>query len=289
MRIQSGRFTAQYTVEIPPGGVATLSPSGSTKVCLEADAAELAVIGGDYDRIGGVLDGLGFAYDFYCGGSSDHRPARRLLSDPTLLDTYDVVFVNCGSGIDLRASNAEVVATREALRAFVEGGGSLYASDLSADFVEALWPDAVDFRMSTRDPAPAAICCVCTDDCPVECTTTAVEPPGPYCAEPGQRAPACGSGVSGGGGVGRVEARIVDERLAALFGRDALEVFFDLPGWIEIEAVGAGTDVLVESGGRPLMVSFPVGDGRVVYTSFHNDEQASDDIRALLSALVFQL
>jgi len=31
------------------------------------------------------------------------------------------------------------------------------------------------------------------------------------------------------------------------------------------------------------------GGGRVVFTSFHNDEQASDDIRALLSALVFEL
>jgi hypothetical protein len=31
------------------------------------------------------------------------------------------------------------------------------------------------------------------------------------------------------------------------------------------------------------------GGGRVAYTSFHNHDQASDDMRAILSALIFRL
>lgn len=288
VRIQSGRFTAQYDVEIIGGGQIGLSPTGSSKVCLEPDAARLAVIRGDYDHIEGVLDDLGFAYDLYCGDSGDHRPARRLLADRARLSSYEVLFVNCASGIDLRADNPEVAQIRDNIRAFVEGGGALYVSDLAADFVASIWPDAVQFAMQTREPARAPACCVCTDDCPAECESDPIEPPGPYCAEPGGRAMACGSGVRGHGATGRLAARVVDERLAALFGDDALTVRLDLPGWVEIEALGPGTEPLVTAG-RPLMVAFSAGAGRVVYTSFHNSAQAEDAIRALLSTLVFQL
>lgn len=289
VRIQSGRFAAQYDVEIIAGAQATLSPTGSSKVCLEPDAARLAVIRGDYDRIEGVLDDLGFAYDLYCGDGGDHRPARRLLADRALLSSYEVVFVNCGSGIDLRATNPEVERIRENLRAFVEGGGALYVSDLSADFVAALWPGAIEFDATTREPAPAPVCCVCLDDCPFECASDPVEPPGPYCAEPGARAQPCGAGVRGHGATGERAAQVVDGRLAALFGGDALTVRFNLPGWVAIDALGPETEPLVTAAGTPLMAAFSVGAGRVVYTSFHNSAQAEADIRALLSALVFQL
>lgn len=288
VRIRSGRFTAQYDVEILAGAQATLSPTGSSKICLEPDAARLAVIRGDYDRIEDVLDDLGFAYDFYCGDTHDHRPARRLLADAAALSSYEVLFVNCASGIDLRATNPEVELLRANLRAFVEAGGALYVSDLAADFVAAIWPDAVQFRMQTHAPGVAPDCCVCTDDCPADCASEPIEPPGPYCAESGI-APACGGSVRGSGATGRLAARIVDERLAALFGSDALTVDLNLPGWVEIEAVGPDTEVLVTAGERPLMVAFSAGAGRVVYTSFHNGAQAAADIRALLSALVFEL
>ncbi|MCB9529946.1 MAG: carboxypeptidase regulatory-like domain-containing protein [Myxococcales bacterium] len=290
VRIQSGRFTAQYDVEIVAGTQVSLSPTGSSKVCLEPDAARLAVLRGDYDRIEGVLDDLGFAYDFYCGDSGDHRPARRLLSDPVRLASYEVLFVNCASGIDLRATNPEVERMRENVRAFVEGGGALYVSDLAADFVASIWPGAARFRMETRQPALAPACCVCTDDCPADCASAPVEPPGPYCAEEGTAAlPACGAGVRGGGARGELVAAVVDDRLRALYGSDTIDVRLDLPGWVEIDEVGAGTEVLVRAGDRPLMIAFSAGAGRVVYTSFHNGAQAADEIRALLSALVFEL
>lgn len=291
VRIQSGRFTAQYDVEIRPDVEVTLSPTGSSKVCLEPDAVGLALLSGDYDRIDGVLDDLGFAYDVYCGESGAHRAGRQLIGDLGALSSYEVLFANCGTGIDLRATNPEVEALRENLRAFVAGGGSLYVSDLAADFVEALWPDRVAFAMQSPAPDAADPCCVCLD-CPPEC-----EGPDRVLACGVSTLPAvCGGrGVRGRGPVTRVEGRIVDDRLAALYGDRSLPITFDLPSWVEIDGVAEGVEVLVEGDfgdrARPLIVAFEPepGGGRVVYTSFHNDEQAPAAIRDLLSALVFEL
>lgn len=294
VRIQSGRFTAQYEVEILAGTEVTLSPTGNSKVCLEPDAVGLAVLTGDYDRIEEVLDGLGFEYALHCGDSQAHRAGRHLLADFAALSSFEVLFVNCTTGIDLRASNPEVELLRDNLRAFVAQGGSLYVSDLAADFVEAIWPDRVDFAMQSPPVREDPDCCVCLD-CAAVCD--AAPRPSPFCPEPTTEPQQCvgGGGVRGAGRVGRIEARIVDDRLAALYGARALPIDFDLPGWVEIDGVSADVEVLVEGDFgdrvRPLIVAFQPerGGGRVVYTSFHNDDQATEDIRALLSALVFEL
>lgn len=293
VRIQSGRFTAQYPVDILPGTEVGLIRGMSGKVCLEPDAVGLAVLSGDYDRVDEVLDDLGFEYDAFCGASRAHRAGRQLIGDLDALATYEVLFANCGTGIDLTAANAEVATLRDNLRAFVAGGGSLYVSDLAAGFVSQVWPDRIDFAMALSEPEQQDDCCVCLD-----C--------GPGCEEPPRAVGSCGEttlpiGCSAGGGVrGRgtvqaVEARIIDDRLAALYGGRSLPIAFDLPGWVEIDAVAPGVDVLVEADfgdrTRPLVVGFTPepGGGRVVYTSFHNEEQAPDAIRRLLSALVFEL
>jgi len=294
VRIQSGRFTAQYPVEVLAGTEVGLVPGQSGKVCLEPDAVGLAVLSGDYDRVGEVLDDLGFAYDRVCGESRAHRAGRQLIGDRDALASYEVLFANCGTGIDLTADNAEVESLRENLRGFVAGGGSLYVSDLAAGFVEAVWPDRVDFAMSVQPPEVQAECCVCVD-CPPECEAPPRAVGG--CGMPTTMPAECasGGGVRGRGTVGEVEARIIDDRLAALYGDRSLPIEFDLPGWVQIDDVAPEVDVLVEGdvGGRvrPLVVAFTPapGGGRVVYTSFHNDAQATDAIRRLLSALVFEL
>ena len=293
VRIQSGRFTAQYDVEILQGAEVGLIPGQSGKVCLEPDAVGLAVLSGDYDRVGEVLDDLGFAYERLCGESRAHRAGRQLVGDLETLATYEVLFVNCGTGLDLTADNPEVSTLRENLRAFVAGGGSLYVSDLAAAFVSTVWPGRVDFAMSTREPETQPDCCVCIDcDAACEVESRAAGGCGMTTMPVGC---AGGSGVRGRGAVRAVEARIIDDRLAALYGDRSLPLAFDLPGWVEIDGVAAGVDVLVEADfgerTRPLVVGFTPepGGGRVVYTSFHNEEQAPDAIRRLLSALVFEL
>lgn len=290
VRVQSGRFTAQYPVEILAGTEVGLIEGHSGKVCLEPDAVGLAVLSGDYDRVDEVLDELGFAYDRVCGESRVHRAGRQLIGDMQALSTYQVLFANCGSGIDMGAEGAQPL--RDNLQRFVAGGGSLYVSDLAASFVEAVWPDAVAFSARSAPASPPEACCVCID-CPAEC----VEPERQTrCGASTQPARcAANGGLIGRGAVQQVVGRILDDRLAAVYGDRSLPIVFDLPNWIEIDDVAPGVDVLVEADFgdrvRPLVVAFTPepGGGRVVYTSFHNDEQAPDEIRRLLSALVFEL
>ncbi len=293
VRIQNGRFTAQYDVEILPGTEVGLVPGQSGKVCLEPDAVGLAVLSGTYDQVGEVLDDLGFEYEQICGTPHAHRAGRQLIGDLEALASYEVLFVNCGTGIDLTADQPEVEALRENLRAFVAGGGSLYVSDLAASFVSTVWPGQVEFALRDFQSGPAADCCVCID-CPPECE--AEERSVGSCGATTLPA-ACGgsSGVAGSGPVLTVQGRIIDDRLAALYGDRSVQVDFNLPGWIEIDAVAPGVDVMVEAEidgrARPLIVGFTPepGGGRVIYTSFHNRSQAPDDMRRLLSALVFEL
>ncbi|MEZ4468399.1 MAG: hypothetical protein R3F43_29180, partial [bacterium] len=97
--------------------------------------------------------------------------------------------------------------------------------------------------------------------------------------------------VEGFGDPGRRRAQIIDPALRQFLGRDALDVNFDQGGWMGILGVGAGVDVLVADGREPLMVMFTDGasGGRVAYTTFHNEAQATADVQQILTALLFQL
>ena len=82
------------------------------------------------------------------------------------------------------------------------------------------------------------------------------------------------------------------EFLRQAVGSETFEVVFNLGGWMQMTAVGAEVEVLVESPeGAPLMVLFEPspGGGRVAYTSFHTHAQATDQMRAILGALALRL
>ncbi len=285
--ISTGQFIARTEVEVVGGATVPLN-DGNEKLCFSGDLAALAVVTGAYDRIEGILDGLELQYDLYCGVPGDHLPARRLLLDRERLAGYRAVFVNCGPGIDLRHTNRETERLIANLRDFVAGGGSLYVSDLAADFVESAWPEAVDLHFTPGQSTPAAVCCFCGPDCPDEC---AVAPDAPTGCGLGGSAGCGGAGVGGTGPSNVVAATIEAAWLREALGADTLDVVFDLGGWVEIDGVAAGTEVLVRSARRPLMVQFqPEGAaGRVTYTSFHNSAQATGPMRAILEALVFRL
>ena len=65
--ISSGRFIGRYTATVIAGGETAVAPDGNPKVCLPADAGRLAVLTGDFDKIGTVIDSLGFDYDVFVG------------------------------------------------------------------------------------------------------------------------------------------------------------------------------------------------------------------------------
>jgi len=165
------------------------------------------------------------------------------------LSAYSALFLNCG----MEEVYAYDDATVEAMRSFVRGGGVLYASDWTEVYVQALFPDKVGFY--------------------------------PDYARVGQS--------------GEAQARVLDEGLKRALGREQALISFDQEGWAIIDSVPSGTTVLVSGPAttyegtalenRPYMVQFPEGEGRVTYTSFHNDVQTTEDMDVLLEQLLFQL
>ena len=134
--VEKGSFTTSFDVTVTGGEVFTLPEPE----CLDPGTVNIAVVTGDYDRIEGILDGLGLGYDTFDG--TQGTAFISFLGDPTALAAYDIVFVNCGLSWDWYGSGAAIGAS---LRAYVEGGGSLYVSDWSAGLVEAAYPDLVDW------------------------------------------------------------------------------------------------------------------------------------------------
>ena len=84
---------------------------------------------------------------------------------------------------------------------------------------------------------------------------------------------------------------------------DQIEVIFNQGGWVVIDSVADDVEVLVEADIQyddpvtgeiatrtsPLVVAFDVGAGRVVFTSFHNEAQITDDARDVLRFQLNQL
>lgn len=82
-----------------------------------------------WDDMGKLLPKLGEGYRF-----DDVNP-QKLLSDPQLLDQYDVLFLTCApKGEELR----------DLLVKFVSRGGTLYTADWRYEAVAAAFPDLVD-------------------------------------------------------------------------------------------------------------------------------------------------
>lgn len=288
--INAGQFVSRADVEVLPDTVVPIN-GDNEKLCFGSNSTRLAVIGGEYDRIQEVLDGLELSYTLVCGDARDDLPARQLLLDRDALAQFEVLFVNCGSGINLRATNGEITRLVQNLRWFVRRGGSIYVSDLAADFVEKAWPERVRFTMTTASPSEESACCVC-GDCSAECVGEGLGMN--RCGAETTTIARCwgGAGVGGGGPPGLVPGATVEaDFLRDALGSDTVDLFFNLGGWIRVASVTEEVNVLVHANGEPMMVQFePEEDGgRVTYTSFHNHAQATGEMRRILEALVFRL
>ncbi|HDM43282.1 MAG TPA: carboxypeptidase regulatory-like domain-containing protein [Firmicutes bacterium] len=173
------------------------------------------------------------------------------LVDWDIVNSFYVIFLNCGSD----TSYAENEDVQENLRNFVKGGGSIYASDWEYLYIEYTWPDAIDFYGNDLSD--------------------------PYI-----------------GSEQHVDADILDSELSDYMGKSVVEIYYNLGSWIVIDAVGEGTtthiqgDIETDEGpmeDKPLLVSFADEDGSVVYTTFHNETQLTEDAENILKYFVFEL
>jgi len=88
---------------------------------------KLAFVPGSFDKIQNVVTSLGNAID-----ELDVTD----LANSAVTSKYRMIFLNCG----LDGSGAQDDATVANLRAFMQAGGTIYASDYASDYVKALFP-----------------------------------------------------------------------------------------------------------------------------------------------------
>lgn len=282
LRVETGSFNSTRTVIIQKDMTTDLT-SAADKVCLD-QSVEIAVITGAYDHVEGVLGTLNLTFTVV-GGDTGDAQTEAFLTNLQAMNAYDIIFINCGDLYD----NIEVLdfggTTRAAiannLRAYVQGGKSLYVSDWAAPFIEDAFPDMIDWV---------------GDD------TTRSDHRDGYAPQ-------------------TINATVMTPELQSVLGRnDAVIEFPQDPNngvinnnWAVAAGVGAGVVVqlqgdadLCSQGGfftpcpmvqgsqpaAPLLVTYadPSG-GAVVFTSFHNERQSTlnQDMERILRFLIFQL
>jgi len=210
-----------------------------------------------FDDMGRLLDTLGEGYRYTAFPLDDLRSAGKI-------SEFDIIFLTCSgvpqSWLDTRVgagsrpgtevftpNEAVVSEVEESLRQFVRQGKTLYVSDLHFNLLAGAFPEFVD-RAKAKE-----------------------------------------------GKVQDLTAEVVDTGLKDLLGPE-LPLRFDQPDWRPAAFKGEKvTEYLrgtfVTSRGdtetAPLLVRFPVHDGTVIFTSFHNEKQNTETELKLLRYLVF--
>lgn len=249
VQIQKGSFESWHEVELQRGEITELSLDGSGCVPVEQGEVKIAVVTGSFDRIGDILGLMGFSYDTVRGvGGTEYVD---FLRDPGALARYDIVFFNCGMG-ERWLDHADEIGDN--LRAYVRGGGSVYASDWAYYLVESGWPSQHEFVGPDQNPHGAQV------GNRQDITADVLDP---------AMIAALGSSTAqirydlGGWAV-----------IESTSGESLLE------------------GVYRHSGGQqrgPLATRLDDGAGTVLYTSFHNESQSTADMAVLLQEIILSL
>jgi hypothetical protein len=251
--VVKGSFTASFGVNVTPDETAEIALEEC--IGLEQDDVTIAVVTGLYDDIGTLLDYLDLQYDVFDGVDPGNE-AVDLLRDPALLATYDIVFFNCGMTFEWTTWQDEVGAN---VAEYVRNGGSVYASDWAYYVVEAAYPDDFEF---VNDDAVLGDAFVGVAD--------------------------------------SVVATVIDPAMADLLGSTSADLNFDLDAWVPMS--GTRAEVLLEgefeiykglfsttTKSGPLATRLHDGDGEILYTSFHNERQSTQDMATLLQEIILSL
>jgi hypothetical protein len=177
-------------------------------------------------------------------------PVALAMADVATADLSAYDLILLNCGLD--EAYFEDAPTLDALRTWIEAGGVVYASDYAAIYVDALYPGKVSYLT-----------------------------PDPYV-----------------GAVTEQAAEIVDASLARAVGKSTAQIKFDLDYWVVVDSISAGVNLLIRGPAvtfdatlpsRPYAAQFGAGDGRVTYTSFHEEGQSTADMVILLQQMVLGL
>lgn len=283
LSISTGSFSGTDRVFVTAGNTTDLTQAAA-KICLNPGNVEIAVIQGIYDSVEDLLGDLGLDYEIKGGDqvsfpTSPLSQARSFLGDLDAMRQYDIIFINCGelwTNIGMMGGNQTAIVDN--LRDYVNGGGSLYASDWAHHFVAKMFPDMIEFYGDSANTSSALM---------------------------GFAPQTISAGVTSSG----LQTALGHNDTVIDFPHEPLQNVLN-NNWAV--ATGAGPETTVHLQGdvalcssatscssqggsvpdAPLLLSYQTpGNGTVFFTSFHNDSQMgiSDDMEEILRFLIFQL
>lgn len=223
---EKGNFRSTTSVNVAPNATTT-APAAKL-----APTGKLGYVQGAYDSIEDIIQDLGYAAE-----SVTHSG----LASSATLSQYKMIFLNCGAGVSTSS------ATVNALKAWVQAGGTLYASDWELDVVQAMFPEHI-------------------------------------------------LGI-GSGDEQVITATITNTDLQQFTGKATASIAYDLGAWKMLQSISATPSVLLRGTvtgydevtfepqtfqNQALAIAITHGQGRVVYTTFHNEAGVTADQLAVL-------
>lgn len=252
LTVTKGSFSTVIEVVIQAAQVTDLP----VDECIQQGPTRIAVLSGDYDHIQTILGDLNLQYDLLNGIGP--VASVNFLRDPAAMANYDVIFFNCGMNDAWLDHEAEIGNN---LREFVTAGGSIYASDWAYYIVESSFRDQNTFHGNDLEPGSAKV-----------------------------------------GEAGSVTANVLSPSMQQLLGSTTASLNYDLSQWAAM-VDSPLAEVLIEgqytyrngpfaglqTRFAPLASRFDYGNGTVIYTSFHNEQQTTVDMHLLLQDIVLSL
>jgi hypothetical protein len=224
-----GNFRSETPVTVQPG------KTTNTTVKL-APTGKLGVVLGSFDTIEDILAELGYKPDTIV----DHA----ILENPTALAQYKMIFLNCGADVSPDAATA--------LKAWVQAGGTLYASDWELDnIVQPMFPSDI-LEIGDGD----------SQDITATITNAALQT-----------------------FTGKSSAAIA-------YNLGAWKMLSSISATPSVLLRGTVTGFTQSSSetsfpNQPLAISITHGTGRLVYTTFHNEGGLPADQRVVLRYFIF--
>lgn len=282
----------------------------------EFEEASMAVVTGNYDEIQNVLAKLGFGevdeygrldttqdFDFTLVDGNDslddaeYTNVEDFLADFEQMSEYDIIFMNCGNSDDTLSQDPEVLAN---LQQYVEEGGKLYVTDWSFNFVEDPFPSFIDFYNNEEDAETAE------DHHSAKIGTHGITVDADI--KDSDLADWLDT-VTVNDATIEEECSIADESVNARLGArndDGTVTIGDfLSGWVVIDGEHEGYEgesktwvkgIITSSEGvadKPLTMSEDVGEGRLLYSSYHTAHDCPTQgfwpQERILQYLVFEL
>lgn len=132
---QKGDFKIEFSATVSGEGATT--DVGSKEIQPGnpgVSVPDLAVIKGTWDKIENIITNLGYSYTTI--------EVNDVNTNYDFISTFEAIFINCGT------TGSSLTSSGEAnLLKFVEtAGGSLYVSDYAADYLDGIWPNAINWR-----------------------------------------------------------------------------------------------------------------------------------------------